>query len=104
MWKKHKGNLFEQEASLYYHERFTPVLVSNQLLKKMGAGQIDLAFVKADTLYVLELKQSGIISAQQQIRLKKSAKLLGMATNYKIVLGMLKKTLPKRWSFFNLNL
>lgn len=72
----------ELEVSKEFHSHSKiPLLISPQLLRSMGCGQIDLArWENSQTIKILEVKgskQEGEISAFQHSRLKKSANFLG---------------------------
>lgn len=83
MWKKNikktklfKGNEFERELSLKYHQQFLPILVSSRLLKKRSAGQIDLCIYQKKEIVIIEAKSgqvgefSGAVSKKQTHRLR----------------------------------
>ncbi|MCK6595513.1 MAG: hypothetical protein L6Q33_09960 [Bacteriovoracaceae bacterium] len=83
-----KGNELEKEASLFYHSKYTPVLVSSLVLRKRGGGQIDLTYLHKDTLTIIELKNGGILSPVQYFRLKDSGSLLGEVLNRTVFLKL----------------
>lgn len=83
-----KGNDLEREASLYYHSKFTPVLISSLVLRKRGAGQIDLSYLDKEFVTILELKNGGILSSSQYLRLKDSGSLIGEVLNKTVFLKL----------------
>lgn len=83
-----KGNDLEKEASLYYHSKFTPVLISSLVLRKRGAGQIDLSYLDKEFVTILELKNGGILSSLQYLRLKNSGSLIGEVLNKTVFLKL----------------
>lgn len=83
-----KGNDLEREASLYYHSKFTPVLISSLVLRKRGAGQIDLSYLDKEFVTILELKNGGILSSLQYLRLKNSGSLIGEVLNKTVFLKL----------------
>lgn len=72
-----KGEQFERELSSKFHEMYTPVLISAEVLRSRGAGQVDLCYLHEDQLSVVECKNGGHVSQRQYIRLKNSGEILG---------------------------
>ncbi len=54
-----------------------PLLVSPNLLRKYGVGQIDVAYYNRGVIYIKEIKSRDNMSKKQLVRLKGSATLLG---------------------------
>ena len=72
-----RGELFEQQASLFYHQKNLPVLISPWLLRSYGCGQIDLSYLKSNRLYLCELKSGrSVLTSEQRKRLHRSQELL----------------------------
>ena len=82
-----KGFLAEKRASLLFHEKGVPLLISPQLLRALGCGQIDLAkFENKSSILVREVKTNikNIFCAKmnkQEQRLKQSCELLAKLFN-----------------------
>jgi hypothetical protein len=75
-----KGNFNEAKASKFYHNRYTPVLISSSMLRKYNCAQVDISFVKDNTIYLGEVKSSKVgISKRQMNRLKDSAEFISAA-------------------------
>jgi len=70
----------EQALSLSLHGQNIPVLISSQLLRRYGCGQVDISFIDRGELYLIESKSSmvGVLQAQskQLQRLRRSALFL----------------------------
>lgn len=75
--KKIKGDALEKNLSQKYHRSYTPVLISGQVLRSRGAGQIDLCYLDCDSIILVECKHGGILSRRQYDRLKQSGDLIG---------------------------
>ena len=84
-----KGVALELFYSEKFHSQYLPVLISPQFLRGMGAGQIDLAYIKQGQLYLCEIKSSLRLSFKQRRRLKKTACLLGEIFKMEIKLRLL---------------
>lgn len=72
-----KGDIAESSASLYFHQKGVPVLVSALLLRSQDLGQIDVAileknFKKAWVLKIIETKSSIYPGKLQLFRLRKA--------------------------------
>jgi hypothetical protein len=79
--KKTKGDILESQASLVFHQKGIPVLVSPKYLREKGCGQVDVCRIveeRGDQLIeILEVKtEIEIISPNQHQRLRKSSQLL----------------------------
>lgn len=72
-----KGEQFEKELSSKFHEKYTPVLISAEVLRSRGAGQVDLCYLHDDQLNLVECKNGGYLSPKQHTRLKDSGAILG---------------------------
>ncbi len=83
-----KGNDLEREASLHYHSKYTPVLISSIVLRERGVGQIDLSYLEGDAITIMELKNGGILSPKQYYRLKGSGSFLGDVLNKTVFLKL----------------
>lgn len=85
----------EQEISSSLHKMHTPVLISSHLLRAYGCGQIDVAYVQSNTLYLVEVKSSTVgvknYFTKQYIRMLKSAKLLTSLLHMPIKLKIIAK-------------
>jgi len=87
-----KGDKAEQDISLYYHQIFTPVLVSSQLLHSINAGQIDVAYLSKNKggwlLHLCEVKFKTLPSKKQRQRLLRSqdylSRVLQMETKLEV--------------------
>ena len=86
-----KGLEKELLCSKRFHEQGIPLLLSSQLLRSWGLGQVDLARLlrrKGEWLIELnEVKDGGILSQQQRKRLKKTSIFVGLLFNCPVVLS-----------------
>ena len=90
-----KGELFERQVSLYYHQKYLPVLISSLLLRSYGCGQVDLSYLKFKNLYLCELKSGrSILTGEQRKRLHKSQELLSQLLDLDTLLIFINE-LPK---------
>jgi hypothetical protein len=99
------GDLAESFLTRKLHHDFTiPILVSPKLLRSLNLGQIDVALIKDQKLQIVEIKNRGDLSPQQKRRLWRSCIWLAQLLNRdKYNLWLVKKILPNKFSFFNLN-
>lgn len=87
------GELFERELSKKLHQKHTPVLISSKLLRRLGCGQVDVSYVAAGAIILVEAKSSliGVVSMKksQVRRLLRTARLLqnllDLSVNIKII-------------------
>ena len=54
----------------------TPLLISSNLLRKLGAGQIDISTISKEGIQIIEEKHSKMLSHKQYKKLRKSSLLL----------------------------
>lgn len=95
-----KGSALEIKVSKKLHLDSTPVLVSANLLRKKGLGQIDLAILKEDKVLLWEIKNSPYLSLAQKSRLLKSAQFLAFVFKQKsslVFYSEKEKYLAKSW-------
>lgn len=79
-----KGDALESLISSKIHQRYCPLLVSPTLLRRYGAGQIDVALIdqKKGVFTLYECKaQLSFISSKQQLRLMNSLELISSILN-----------------------
>ena len=80
-----QGFAWERRASLVWHKRGIPLLVSPKLLRALGCGQIDIGVIVSDNvgkkICLVECKSEEGISEVQYRRLKKSAWFLSALFN-----------------------
>jgi hypothetical protein len=85
----------EAQVSCNLHLKNTPVLISPQFLRRYGCGQIDVSFVKDNTLYLVEVKSSEVgvsnYFTKQYLRMLRSAKLLTSLLQMPIKLKIIAK-------------
>ena len=73
-----RGERTEEEASLLYHARGVPLLVSPLILRSLGLGQVDVCYFDGRKgLVIVESKTRGHVSPRQRRRLLKSCAFLG---------------------------
>jgi len=73
-----RSEKLESEFSSHLHNGEIPLLVSSQLLRRRGMGQIDVACLRRDRLIVAECKSGqSILSNKQRRRLGHSLFFLG---------------------------
>lgn len=97
-----KGQLFEQDVASVLHQKYIPVLISSQLLRRYGCGQIDIAFWNCGVLYLIEVKYTARISFEQKYRIRRSANLLSELLQVPVKIQLVKKALPNGMRFFTL--
>ncbi len=87
------GELTELKASLYYHQKGVPVLVSDLMLRSMGLGQIDISYLeksakKSWVLKIIEMKSSVYPGTKQLRRLKQTqdylSRILDLESNLEV--------------------
>lgn len=77
-----KGISKELKTSVREHGKGVPLLVEPKFMRKLGAGQVDLAVITDDRLFnesvctIFEVKSFAHISFNQRKRLYKSAQIL----------------------------
>lgn len=87
----------DSEAKVSYdlHLKNTPVLISSQLLRRYGCGQVDVSYIKNHLLYLVEVKSSEVgvsnYFTKQYIRMLHSAKLLTSLIQMPIKLKIIAK-------------
>jgi hypothetical protein len=79
---RERGQLRELVVSASFHSEGVPLLVSSQVLRSLGMGQIDLARVKCSRqgqklLEICEVKSKVAPTVQQYLRLKRAGDWLG---------------------------
>jgi len=63
----------ESDYSAHIHKKSLALLVSSQLLRRRGMGQIDVAWFQNTNIFVAECKSGhSILSSQQSTRLRRS--------------------------------
>jgi len=68
----------ESEYSAYIHNNAVALLVSSQLLRRRGMGQVDVAWFLKKRILIAECKSGhSILSFQQRARLRSSLFFLG---------------------------
>ena len=72
-----KGDIFEIQASRYFHSQCVPALVSSLILRSKNLGQIDVAYLEKDykktwVLKIVETKYSIYPSRHQMKRLRRT--------------------------------
>jgi hypothetical protein len=76
-----KGQDLEKTLSLEFHQNSVPLLIEPTVLRKRGAGQVDLArFVfgqNQKVIELLEVKSGFEVTLKQRLRLRASANLIG---------------------------
>ena len=76
----------ERRCSRQWHTSYRAVLISPQVLRRRGLGQVDICFEGAGgVLVVLEVKGYGPLSWEQGRRLKKSCQWLGALLDRDVV-------------------
>jgi len=75
-----QGHEREIAESLFYHKKYSAVLISPLTLRDLGLGQIDVAYLKKVkcewTLTIVEVKSLQMPGPSQFSRLKNSANFL----------------------------
>lgn len=88
--KKKKWEYLEQYWSQRLHgpKGCIPLLISSQILRRKGCGQIDLAYYDTlqDNVILCEIKTSPRMSSKQWMRLRRSANVLGILMNKAVIL------------------
>jgi hypothetical protein len=83
-----RGEEWEREFSLKFHQLGLPLLVSPLVLRSRGAGQIDLARLEKRKgqwwIKMVETKTHPLISSLQRRRLRKSAQFLSALFGYPV--------------------
>jgi hypothetical protein len=86
-----KGEWSELQLSLYYHHQYIPFLVSPKILREVGAGQIDIAYLKKTNHWcvtLVEVKSQSYPSGTQWRRLRKAqdylSRVLECETNLEV--------------------
>jgi hypothetical protein len=76
-----KGQELERKLSIDFHEKSMPLLIEPYILRKRGAGQVDLARIvfekKQKYIELLEVKCGNEVSIKQNKRLRGAANLIG---------------------------
>ncbi len=84
-----KGELNELQLSLYYHNQFIPFLISPAILRELGAGQVDIAYLERKKDWkatLIEVKSQSYPSVHQWKRLQKSQDYLSKVLEFEIIL------------------
>ena len=85
----------EAKVSYDLHLENTPVLISSQLLRRYGCGQVDVSYIKDHLLFLIEVKSSeiGVSSyfTKQYLRMLRTAKLLSSLLQMPIKLKIIAK-------------
>jgi hypothetical protein len=84
-----KGEQNEKNLSNYFHNRFIPVLISPKLLRELGAGQVDIAYLKKNPnwqLKLIEVKSRSYPSPGQWQRLRKAQDYLSKVLECETIL------------------
>jgi len=96
-----KGEFFEEEASLYFHKKGVPVLVSGLMLRSYDLGQVDICYLersqqKSWVLKIIEVKSSVYPGKIQLRRLLKSQDYLSRVLDLesKLEVKFCQKELP----------
>ena len=84
----YKGREWERTLSIYWHQRYTPVLISPTFLRSRGAGQIDIAYADAKSIRLVECKQSCYPTPAQLSRLRKAQQLLSHVFSRPVLLDI----------------
>ena len=83
------ADLNELQCSLYFHQNFIPFLISSKLLREVGAGQIDIAYLvqaKPWRAFIIEVKNATDPSPTQWRRLRKTQDYLSKVLEFEIIL------------------
>jgi hypothetical protein len=86
-----KGDEIESLQSLFFHKKNLPVLISSKVLREIGAGQVDLAYMQKKDNWVLtlvEVKASSYPSSKQLQRLRKSQDYLSKVLECETILSV----------------
>jgi hypothetical protein len=90
MSKMQLGLDYETQIVARWHEQHTPVLISPMLLRRLGAGQIDLAVMDENKITLGEVKKSrAFLSKAQKQRLQRSQEFLAYVFEKDVVLRVL---------------
>ena len=71
-----KGGALELRIAREVHQNTLPVLISQVVLRKWNAGQVDLAYIFKNKLFIIEVKASRYPRSLQIKRLKRSLDFL----------------------------
>ena len=87
------GDEYEQIISKEMHEKYMPVLLSPLLLRRLGAGQVDLAYLdnssREEKIVLLEIKKNKqFFSGGQRRRLGRSQDLVASIFEKDVVLRL----------------
>lgn len=83
------GDWNELQWSLFYHQKHIPFLISSKLLRAVGAGQIDVAFIEKQRNWrasLIEIKNKSHPTAKQWQRLRKSQEYLSRILEIETIL------------------
>lgn len=73
-----ESDKLESEYSAHIHKNTIALLVSSQLLRRRGMGQIDVAWLNKGNVFIAECKSgNSILSFKQKARLRQSLFFLG---------------------------
>jgi hypothetical protein len=84
-----KGIWNELQCSKYYHSKNIPFLISSKLLREIGAGQVDIAFLenkKPMRIQLIEVKSKSFPDHKQWKRLQKSQDYLSRILDCETIL------------------
>ncbi len=74
----------EADISRIGHQRYIPLLISSELLRRRNMGQIDVSWLNKGQVVVAECKSGqSVLSYRQKARLKRSLHFLGAIFNNK---------------------
>ena len=80
------GTFKVMKISKMIHQETVPVLISPVMLRKFKAGQVDIAFLDAKKLFLIEVKNSKYPKLKQIQRLKNSQEFLSCVFNCEVML------------------
>lgn len=97
MRTKNNGIGLELEYGHYLHQHNLPLLVSPLVLRKRGAGQIDIAYIKDDIVYICEVKSHLLpVAIEQKNRIFCSALFIKTLLSLPVKIRLLRSyNLPK---------
>jgi hypothetical protein len=91
--KQQIGAEYEREIGIKMHSEYMPILISPMLLRRLGAGQIDVAYLdqscKTDKIVLVEIKKNKqYFSQNQQRRLGQAQELIAAVFEKDVVLRL----------------
>ena len=83
------GEDYEKLVGRQFHVEHVPVLISPLLLRKFGAGQVDLAYLDEEKIVLVEIKKNWqYFSSVQRQRLQQSQQLIAHVFEKDVVLRL----------------